>query len=317
MKKLLRYLYKNTTIGHLVIHQFIRLHNFYLFRIMPEKAFSKRKFRKSFNRDVDLDNPKTLNEKIVWLKLNDRTPLHTICADKLAVREYIKEKIGDDYLVPLYFQTKNSKDIIPDNLPDKPFIIKTNHDSGGGVIVKDKSEIDWKEVRENLTKRLKKNYYHRSKEWQYKNIKPCIIVEKLLMDKGGELTKDFKMHCFNGEVTMLQVDIGRFSGNHCRNFYDKEWKRQPYRWASPKENGKFTNPSEDDVERPQALNKMISLSEMLAKDFSYVRIDWYEVEGILYFGEITFHTDGGCVPILPAEWDRKLGDMLTLPKASL
>ncbi|TAI48573.1 ATP-grasp fold amidoligase family protein [Flagellimonas allohymeniacidonis] len=313
MKKLFKYLYKRTKVGHIVIQQFINLHNFYLNRVMSEKAFAKRGFRKSFNREVDLENPKTLNEKIVWLKLNDRTPVHTICSDKYAVRDYIEKRIGEEYLVPLYFQSKDPNDIAPENMPNHPFIIKTNHDSGGGIMVRDKSSIDWKQVQKGLRKRLKKNYYYSSKEWQYKNIEPRIIVEKLLLDQNGDPAKDYKMHCFNGEVIMLQVDIGRFSGNHCRNFYNKEWQRQPYRWPSPKENGKLTNPSDYDVEKPQNLQKMISLSESLAKDFSYVRIDWYDVNGKLYFGEITFHTDGGNRPILPAEWDRKLGDMLILP----
>ena len=138
---------------------------------MPEKLYLKRRFKRTFKRELDLDNPKTLNEKIVWLKLNDRTPLHTICADKYAVRSYIKEKVGEEYLVPLFYQTKNVKEIIPENLPDTPCIIKANHDSGGGIFVLDKSKTDWEEAQESLKKRLKKNYYPRSKEWQYKNIK--------------------------------------------------------------------------------------------------------------------------------------------------
>ena len=170
MKELLKYLYKRTKVGHFIIQQFIDLHNFYLNRILSEEAFSKRRFRDSFKRDVDLNDPKTLNEKIVWLKLNDRTPEQTICADKYAVRDYIQERIGDEYLVPLYFHTKNANDIVPENMPDHPFIIKANHDSDGGIMIRDKSNVDWEEVRRSLRERLKKNYYYRSKEWQYKNI---------------------------------------------------------------------------------------------------------------------------------------------------
>ncbi len=313
MKKLLKYFYKKTILGHFIIGQLIKVYNFYLYRIISEKSLLKRNFRRSFNREIDFDNPETLNEKIMWLMLNDRTPLHTVCADKFAVRSYINSKIGGEHLVPLFFQTENPMQITPENIPDIPCIIKTNHDSGGGIIVKNKSEIDWEHVRKSLKNRLKVNYYYRSKEWQYKNIEPCIIVEKLLMDKKGELTKDYKMHCFNGIVEMLQVDIGRFSGNHCRNFYNKKWEREPYSWASPKEGGKLSNPSEEDVEKPKTLDKMISLSEILSKDFFYSRIDWYEVDGALYFGEITFHTDGGKMPILPQEWDKKLGGRLKLP----
>ena len=311
MKGILKYLYHNTALGHYLIHQLIRLNNFYLQRVIPEKSYLKRKYRKSFKRDINLEKPETLNEKIVWLKLNDRTPLHTQCADKYAVRDYVTGKIGKEYLVPLFYMTKNPKDIIPDNLPDIPCIIKTNHDSGGVFFVKNKHDIDLISIRKSLKKRLKRNYYYRSKEWQYKNIEPCIIIEKLLTDKNGNIPYDYKIHCFNGKVQMIQVDIDRNSENHYRNWYNTKWEREPYRWSSAK-NGKFTDPSDNDVERPETLDKMIKLSERLSEDFRYVRVDWYDVDGILYFGELTFHHDGGNQPILPEEWDKNLGDKLIL-----
>ncbi|GGD10050.1 glycosyl transferase [Hyunsoonleella pacifica] len=284
---------------------------------MPEKIYLKRRFKKSFKRELDLDNPKTLNEKIVWLKLFDRTDLHTICADKYAVRSYIKEKVGEEYLVPLFYQTKNVEEIIPENLPSPPFIIKANHDSGGGIFVFDKSKTDWNEAQESLKKRLKKNYYPRSKEWQYKNIEPCIIVEKLLISKNGKIPFDYKVHCFNGKANMIQVDIDRDSDNHHRNWYNTKWEREPYKWSSLKENGKATDPSDEDVEKPKTLDEMLALSEKLSTDFCYVRVDWYDVDGKLYFGELTFHHDGGNRPIIPEKWDRILGDMVPLPQKQI
>ena len=309
MKKIIKYLYLNTFI--------IRIHLFFRYHVMPEKLYLKKRFKRTFKRELDLDNPKTLNEKIVWLKLNDRTPLHTICADKYAVRSYIKEKVGEEYLVPLFYQTKNVKEIIPENLPSPPFIIKANHDSGGGIFVLDKSKTDWEEAQESLKKRLKKNYYPRSKEWQYKNIEPCVIVERLLIDKNGKIPFDYKVHCFDGKVNMIQVDIDRDSDNHYRNWYNPKWQREPYKWSSIKGDGKRTDPSDDEVEKPKTLDEMIVLSEKLSKDFCYVRVDWYDVDGKLYFGELTFHHDGGNRPILPEKWDRILGDMITLPKKQI
>ncbi|GAA4937534.1 ATP-grasp fold amidoligase family protein [Algibacter agarivorans] len=314
MKKILKYIYKKTIIGNYLITKLIDLNRFYLFRIKPEKKYLTDEFENSFGRKINLSNPKTLNEKIVWLKLYDRTPLHTTCADKYAVREYIKTKITDKYIIPLYLKTKNEKDIVPDNLPDYPFIVKTNHDSGGGIIVRDKSKIDWKKVRKGLKKRMKHNYYYGSKEWQYKNIEPCIIVEKLLLNKKGNIPFDYKIHCFNGKVNMIQVDIDRDSDNHYRNWYNPKWEREPYKWTSLKDKGKTTEPSDEEVEKPKTLEEMITLSEKLSEDFCYVRVDWYDLDGKLYFGELTFHHDGGNRPIIPEKYDEILGRKIILPK---
>jgi hypothetical protein len=280
--------------------------------MIPEKAYVKYRYKKRFGKFPDLDRPKTLNEKIVWLKLNDRTPLHTQCADKYAVRRLVADKIGEQYLVPLFFQTKDPKEIKPENLPDVPCIIKTNHDSGGVIFVHKKNEVDWKKIQKHLTKKLKQNYYPQSKEWQYKHISPRIIVEKLLQNSEGKIPEDYKLHCFNGKVRMIQVDMGRGTEAHYRNWYNANWDREPYKWSTSKGDGKFTDPSEEDVPKPITLEKMIALSQVLAKPFDYVRVDWYDVEGKLYFGELTFHHDGGYRPILPKEWDLKLGDKLVL-----
>ncbi|WP_225036344.1 ATP-grasp fold amidoligase family protein [Winogradskyella sp. SM1960] len=261
---------------------------------------------------LDLDNPITLNEKINWLKLYDRKDLHTTVADKFKVRDYIKSKIGEQYLVPLLFQSDNPKELLPENLPDIPFIIKANHDSSGGQIVKNKADINWKKIQQQFKKRLKENYFYSSREWQYKNIKPTIIAEKLLTDKNEKIPFDYKIHCFNGKVRMIQVDIDRNSDSHYRNWYNAKWEREPYKWSSSKGNGKYTDPSDYEIDRPDTLDNMIQLSEKLSEDFIYVRVDWYDVDGKLYFGELTFHHDGGTSPILPKEWDENLGKQLLL-----
>ena len=304
----LKYIYHNTLLGKLLIYVYHNTKN----RIAPEKLLLEQRYKKIFGKKPNLKDPKTLNEKIIWLKLNDRTPLHTQCADKYAVREYVTRKIGEQYLVPLLFQTKNPKDIVADNLPNIPCIIKTNHDSGGVFFVNDKLKIDYPDLQSRLKNRLKRNYYWQSKEWQYKNIKPRIIVEKLLLDKAGYIPMDYKLHCFNGKVNMIQVDMGRGTDEHYRNWYSAEWIREPYKWSSSKGNGKYTDPSNEDVAKPNSLEKMIELSESLAEPFTYVRVDWYDVRGKIYFGELTFHHDGGNRPIEPKEWDLKLGERLDI-----
>lgn len=308
MKNLKIKFIRNTFLGNVIGY----IYNWANTRLVPENIYIKRRYKKKNGKPLNLENPQTLNEKIIWLKLNDRTPLHTQCADKFAVREYISEKIGDEYLVPLYYHTVNVKDIVPHNLPEPPYIIKTNHDSGGGIFVYNESQIDWKGIQKSLKSRLQHNYYWASKEWQYKNIKPRIIVEKLLLNKANKIPFDYKLHCFNGKVTTIQVDMERGTDNHFRNWYDTNWKREPFKWSSVKENGKKTDPSDFDVEKPSTLDEMIGLSEILAEPFSYARVDWYDVDGSLFFGEITFHHDGGYQPIEPKEWDVKLGEKLVL-----
>lgn len=300
--------YYNTAFGSFLQ----KLYAIYNLKISTEKNYLKRRFKKKHGFYPDLNHPKTLNEKIIWLKLNDRTDLHTICADKFKVRDYVGKHIDNKYLVPLYFETKKTEEINSSNLPNKPFIIKANHDSGGGIIIRDKEKANWSDIQSKLKERLNINYYTKSKEWQYKNIERRIIVEKLLQDKNGNIPFDYKLHCFNGKVRMIQVDMGRDTPNHFRNWYNTSWKREPFTWSSPKENGKSTGPSEHDIEKPNTLDLMISLSEKLAKPFSYVRIDWYDLDGELYFGEITFHHDGGNQKIQPFEWDKILGNELIL-----
>ncbi len=308
--KLVRQIYYESKFGDVLQ----RLYYWYRDNLIPKSIHISRKYKKNFGKRPNLTNPKTLNEKIQWLKLNDKSPLHTQCADKYAVRDYVASTIGNEYLVPLYFHTKNPKEIIPEKLPNRPFIIKTNHDSGGGIIVKEKSSINWQDVQEKLAVRLKCNYYKLSKEWQYKNIVPRIIVEDLLQDKKGNIPSDFKFHCFNGKVQMIQVDLGRGTLSHYRNWYSSDWKREPYKWSSPKGGGIYTDPSEEDVPKPKAFEKMIRLSEKLAKKFDYVRVDLYDVDDKIYFGELTFHHDGGFQPIIPEKWDEILGQRLTLTK---
>ena len=304
MRKFIKYFYNETKIGGLLLDPSKILYQYYRTRMIPEKKYIKEQFKVILNYDLNLDNPKTLNEKIQWLKFNDRRALRTICADKYAVREHIKERIGEKYLIPLLYRTENVNDIYPDNLPNEPFVIKTNHDSGGVVLVQDKNNIDWEEIRKDLSKKLKTNYYYTGKEWQYKNIKPCIIVEELLLDENNNIPSDYKLHCFNGKLKFTQVDTGRFE-KHERHLHDTNWNLIDCQWFFKSGKG---------VEKPKLMNKMQELAEELAKDFDYVRIDLYNIGEKIYFGEITFTPGSGWEFFSPLECDRKFGDMLTLTK---
>lgn len=307
MKNIFIWIYHKTLFGKLLIYTFHRSKD----TLWPDAWVIRYNYWKRRKKSLDLKNPKTLNEKINWLKLYDKRPIHTQCADKYEVRSYIIEKIGRKYLVPLHFQTQNPNDLKPETIPDFPCIIKTNHDSGGGKFVYDKDKLNFELLRENFKQRLKQNYYNKTKEWQYKNIVPRIIVEKLLITKDGNIPLDYKVHCFNGKAHMIQVDIGRGTDKHNRNWYYTDWTRCPFKWTALLINGQ-TDPADFDVPPPKELEKMCMLSNQLAEPFDYVRVDWYDVDDKLYFGEITFHHDSGCRPIEPEEWDYKLGAMVKL-----
>ena len=296
-------LYHNTAIGHFLLHPAKVLYDFYFYRVIPEKIFIKRRFKDRFGYDLNLDNPKTLNEKIQWLNLYNRTPLQTLCADKFAVREYVSERIGEDYLVPLLFHTLNPTEITPGYLPDPPFIIKTNHDWRGHIVVRDKSDIDWKNIQKKLKRKLAKNYYFKDKEWQYKNIKPRILVEKLLTSEDGEIPHPIMFQCFHGKVEIVSC-LREVDGEEIQNFYDSNWNIIDCEWKRRK--GGYNK-------MPKGFDKMKSIAEELAKDFLIVRVDLYNMDGEIYFGELTFYPFAGFKPFRTPEWDLKLGEMLRLP----
>ena len=305
MIEVIKKYYHNSKMGFYVLKPFVMVYHFFLMdKYLFQKRYLKKKFKKYFGYDLNLQIPQTLNEKISWLKLNDRNPLMGQAADKYAVRTYIKEKIGEEYLVPLAFTTFKPEDITPKNLPEFPCIIKVNHNSSGGIIVKNKwGEVNWKYIRNTLRWNMSENYYWNGREPQYRNIKPRIIVEKLLIDANGNIPFDYKMHCFNGKLAFVQVDSDRFT-NHKRNIYSSEWEPINCEWEF--EMGNF-------IKKPLLFDKMKSLSEVIARDFIYVRVDFYLLENMIYFGELTFHHGGGIEKFNPHSYDLYFGKMLQLP----
>ena len=303
LRKILKGIFESSQLGYTIINPFFKIYKIIKYDLKSEKETIRWRFKHNFGRELDVENPQTLNEKINWLKLNDRGPLHTKCADKFSVRDYIASKIGTKYLIPLLYHTENPKELIPENLPEIPFIIKTNHDSGGVFIVRDKSKLDYKKAQLDFKRYLNNNYYQESKEWQYKDIEPRILVEKLLLDQEGKIPFDYKMHCFNGKLNFTQVDLDR-QENHTRNLYDEKWNFIPCQW-------KYKNGRQ--IERPSNYDEMKRLAEEIAKDFIYVRVDFYSVQDQIFFGELTFHPESGLSRFDPPKYDLIFGKQLCLP----
>lgn len=250
---------------------------------------------------LNLKNPKTFNEKLQWLKLYDRNPKYTTNVDKYKVREYISDKIGDEYLIPLIGVWNNPDDIDFDTLPKK-FVLKCNHNSGKGLIIcKDKSNLNLDKTKKELKNALKEDYYMRSREWPYKNVPRKIICEEYL----GENPNDYKFFCFNGKVEYILVCSDRFDSIK-ETFFDRNWNVAPFKRPNIE--------IDDKIKKPINFNKMIELSEFLSKDIPFLRVDFYEVDNEIYFGELTFYTASGFSPFEPNDWDYKLGDLIELPE---
>ena len=303
-----KYLKTNTSFNWLIKPIKI-LYDIYRYRLLSDQNFIKNEYRIIFNKNIDLKKPKTINEKMQWLKLYDRSPLHTKCADKYLCREYIIEKVGEEFLTPLVLETKNVKNINKNNLPNFPTVVKTNHFSGDYEFIYDKQTHNYKALQKRIKKTLKKNHYYKTKEWQYKNIEPRIIIEKLILNEKGKLADDYKFHCFHGKPKVVYVSIDR-EGRNKRNIYSDSWEPLHFTWAPEKTD--VSNIRGPEIKKPKNYSKMLRIAETLSKDFKYVRIDLYNTGGRIYCGEITFHHGSGLNKIVPEKWDLILGDYLKL-----
>lgn len=255
---------------------------------------------------LNLDNPRTFNEKIQWLKLYDSTPIKTRLADKYLVREWIKEKIGEKYLIPLLGVFDKFEDIDFNKLPNR-FVIKCNHGSGWNIIVKDKSKLDLRTIKEKLDKWLHTNFaFLAGYELHYKNMSPKIIIEQYKEDDSGDL-RDYKFLCFNGKVKYIWVDGERYS-EHKRNLYDLEWNLIDKKIGEGK-----IYPNIDYCPKPHNLNKMIEFATLLSKGFPFVRVDFFESNKQLYFGEMTFTSASGIHLTEPKSFILELGNLIKLP----
>ncbi len=275
-----------------------------LLNFIPDKAYLKAVFKAETGYALNLDHPKTYNEKLQWIKLFDRKPEYPIYADKYRVRKYIAETIGEKYLVPLIGVYKKAEEIPWAELPDR-FVLKCNHTSGKNIICKDKSTLDISFAERELNAWLRKNAYWGAREWCYKNIEPCIICEEFIETQDGNTPDDYKFMCFNGIPRLIQVHHDRY-GNHTLDYYTPEWKKADLHRID-------ANTSMINVEKPEKLDEMLSIAERLSKDMYYARIDLYYVNGVIYFGEITLYPTGGFSTFTRHEDDLLLGSYIKLP----
>ena len=274
---------------------------------VPDSLYLKVLYRIIMGRKLNLKNPKEYNEKLQWLKLNDRKPEYSTMVDKYEVRGYIEDLLGDKYLIPCLGIYDSVDDIDIDALPDR-FVLKCTHDSGSVEICKDKSSFDIEGARHRLSQAMKRNYYATYREWPYKYVKPRVIAEGYLEGDEGDL-KDYKVMCFNGEAKIIEVHENRFVEGkvHTQTFYDREWNIVP---LTQIETVTVDRPGE----RPRQLDEILRLSELIAKNMYHARIEWYIEGDKIYFGEITFFDGSGFESFSTPEMERMLGDMINLPE---
>ncbi|MBR3319635.1 glycosyl transferase [Candidatus Saccharibacteria bacterium] len=274
--------------------------------LIPDKIYLKLLYKKRLGKKLNLKEVKTFNEKLQWLKLYDRRPIYSTMVDKYEVKKYVADAIGDKYIIPTIGVYEKFEDIDFDSLPNQ-FVIKCTHDSGGLVICKNKNKLDTEEVKEKINKSLAVNYYYHAREWPYKNVKPRILIEQYMLDKKTDELRDYKFFCFDGKVKFFKIDFNRFR-KHQANYYSTDGKLLKFgeEVCPPDYNKK--------LEMPKQLKEMITIAEKLSRNIPFVRVDLYEINGKVYFGELTFFPASGFGRFVPEEWDEKIGRLIRIKK---
>lgn len=269
----------------------------------------KKWYKRYTGEQLNLDNPSNYTQKIQWLKLNDCTQIKADLSDKYKVRDWVEERIGKEYLVPLISGGYNDANKIPfDKLPNR-FVIKTNHGSGWNIIIKDKSKMNIKKTVSTLNEWLKLNFAFKSGlELHYQLIKPCILIEEYIENDTKEL-EDYKFLCFNGRPHYCWVDVGRY-GDHRRNIYDMDWKLQGWQQHT------YRN-TDNPIKKPNNFDKMVELVTILCREFEHVRVDFYNVNGKILFGEMTFSNGSGRELIYPETMNVELGNLINIESIKL
>ncbi|MFA5080828.1 MAG: ATP-grasp fold amidoligase family protein [Candidatus Paceibacterota bacterium] len=288
------------------LYRFLLSFNLYLLRLMsvfvPDEIYVKWQYKNFFGRKLDLENPKSFNEKIQWLKLNWRDEILTICSDKYKVREYVKSRLGEKVLTKLYGVYDRVEDIIVKDLPDS-FVLKVTHGSGQNIFCKNKNDVDWNHTFEMLKIYMANNHYYLGRESSYKNVIPRIICEEYL-NEDGRSPIDYKFYCFDGQPLFINVHFDRF-GEHKSNLYDINFNFLPVKWTKPNFLGNF--------HKPQCFDEMTFVAKRLAEGMIFVRVDLYCVNNKIYFGEMTFYPCNGLDIYIPDSYDYLLGSYLKLP----
>lgn len=274
---------------------------------IPDKPYLKVLYRLKMGKKLDLTNPRTFNEKLQWLKLYNRKPIYTNMVDKYEVKKLVAEMIGEEYVIPTYGVWDSFDEIDFEQLPDK-FVLKTT-DGGGGtnvVICTDKSKLDKAKARKALKLCKKSEIYQNFREWPYKDIKPRILAEKYLVDKEGHSVSDYKFSCYNGEAHDVMLCVDREIGDVKFYFFDRNWNLLRYNKRALTVSKDFSYP------KPQNIDKMFELAGILSQGIPYLRVDMYNVDGQIYFGETTFFPDSGFDPNLLPETDLLFGSKINL-----
>ncbi len=294
IRKLFRYLYDSD-------YRFIiNSYRFGMYKEMSDEAYLKRTFKACFGYVPDLENPRTFNEKLQWLKLHDRKDIYTTMVDKYEAKKYVGHVIGEKYVIPTLGVWDHFDDIDFSKLP-MSFVLKCTHDSGSVVLVRDKNHWDKDAAKKLLERGLSRNYYWSGREWPYKNVKPRILAEEMV-DMNPV---DYKRICLKGEPEVLCMCMDRQKGDLTFNYYDMNFNLLPFEWVHP-------NIKTGGEKRPENFDEMKKLARKLSKGIPEVRVDFYDINGQVYFGELTFYHQSGFAPFSPEEWDLKLGQLLGL-----
>lgn len=273
-------------------------------KYLNDRTFVKLEYFSGMRKFPNLDNPITFNDKLQWLKLNDIHPEYGKLVCKYEAKEYVRGILGDDVIIPTLGIWDTFDEIDFDMLPNQ-FVLKTTHDSGGVVVVKDKSKMDLNAVRTKIMKSYNHNFFYEHREYPYKFVKPRIIAEQYMVDESGTELKDYKFFCFDGEVKMLFVATDRGINDVKFDFFDADFKHLPFKQGHPW--------ATKEIKKPAGFEKMKEIATILSKGFPHVRVDLYDINGHIYFGELTFFHFSGNVPFVPAEWDKTIGSWLKLP----
>lgn len=284
---------------------FLAQHGFY--NLMSDDKFLCMQFKNVFGYDLDLENPKTYSEKLQWLKLYDRNKYYVELVDKEKVKEIVADKIGQEYIIPTLGVWNKFENINFEQLPNQ-FVLKCTHDSGGLIICTDKNKLNVRKARKKMNKSLKNNYYMQNREWPYKNVPRKIIAEQYMVDESGYELKDYKFFCFDGKVKAMFIASDRESDSEETkfDFFDSEFNKLPFTNGHPNSKKQFI--------KPKTFDEMKMLAEKLSKGLPQARIDFYDVNGKVYFGEITFFHWSGFKKFNPPIWDKKFGEWIDLSK---
>ena len=274
--------------------------------LFSDRKFLELRYLLENKERLNLNEPKTFTEKTQWLKLYNRKPEYAMMVDKYEAKKYVASLIGDEYIIPTFGIWDRFEDIDFSTLPDR-FILKATHSSHASIVCKDKRTFDIDDARKKFHRFLKTNPYIYCREWAYKNVKPRIIAEQFMENKGEKDLTDYKFFCFNGEPRYCQVIRDR-SENETIDFYDTEWRHQEFTGLNP-----VAKTGLNPVAKPTDYSRMLKIASRLSEGMPFVRIDLYEINGKIYFGEITFYPAAGFGTFTPKEWNRKLGDMIQLP----